>query len=485
MVQAVKPALWTEDEERRLLALLAYEQSVPSLHEHILSVSPTLPPPPHLAPLLALWERTRHEQVYAIIEMPPRHAKTTTARHGFSWRMTYDPGLHYAYITYGDNLTRKTSRVVRQLVRRSDVGLNPEAQLVEHWETLAGGSFKATTIGGELTGHGIDGVAVIDDPHKNREQAESIRLRDRVWDWFKDTFWSRLEGNASVFVIQTRWHHDDLVGRLLEGFEDPETGKPIKFERLRLPALCDDPDTDPLGREMGQALWEVRFPKSKLAQTRAVMGEYGWWALFMQDPRLRGDALFGEDPGRFRLDDWELDGHRIVISVDPAATESTRADYTAVLVLAAKGWGSEMRVWILDHFHRQLSIPKGVRVLKRFQERYWGVAVACESVGAFHAVPDMLEEEDPTLQVLRIKPLGDKFTRAQPASSAWAGGRILVPIDRPWAKPLLARLKLFTGVGTDAHDDEADALSNGFNTLFAADEPRRPSVVRREDLPYG
>lgn len=474
---------WKAEDELRLTELLRYEDQLPRLEDYIVRVNPRLPPPPHLMPLIDVWERTRYERVLAVVEMPPRHAKTTTCCHGLAWRIEGDPALRHAYCTYGDALALEKSRTVRRLVTGSGIKLAGDQANLHHWKTEEDGGLVATGVGGPLTGKGIDGVAVVDDSIKNRKEAESRLVRDGVWDWFTDVVWTRLEDDASVIVPQTRWHKDDLVGRLLEGFEDPGTGAVVQFERIKLPAVCDDED-DLIGREFGEALWPERFPLEKLAGIRAILGDYSWYSLYQQDPRVKGDRLFRVEPSRFRLDNWELDGHRVIIVCDPAATAKTTADYSVILVMAAKGFGPNMEAWVIDHFRAQVEVPVTCAKLKAFQSAYWGVAIGVEAVGGFKAIPQMLKAEDSSLRLLEIHPLGDKFTRAQPVASAYNAGRLHVPIDRPWAKTLLKEAEDFTGVN-DKTDDQIDTLAHGWNTLYAAKEPRRRGPRIASHLPFG
>ena len=473
---------WTNELEAELMALEGYELEAEGLDPYIRRITPRLPPPRHLAPLIEVLQRTRKGPVYAVVEMPPRHAKTTTAVNALSWRLMLDPSLHYAFIAYAEALSLTKSRAVRRQAIHSGVELASDAKNVHHWETKEGGSFLATSIGGSITGKGITGVAVVDDPHKDRAEAESRLMRDRVWDWFTDTFWTRLEDSASVIVIQTRWHKDDLVGRLLDGFEDPETGEKIEFERIRMPALAED-DDDPLGREIGEALWPERFPAKKLHGIRSIMGQYGFSALYQQRPIAKGTQLFGDEVSRFKLAEWKLDGHRVIIACDPAASEKTSADYSVIVVIAAKGYGADMQAWVIDLWRGQVQTPDLVKRLKVFQTKYWGVGVGVEAVGGFKAVPQMLKAEDPTLKVIEITPIGDKWMRAQPVASAWGEGRFHVPLDVPWAKKYLAELWDFTpGASVD---DQVDATSHGWNRLFL-DAPKRIRGARRERRrPFG
>ena len=473
--------MWTPELEAELLALEGYEQNVEGLDPYIRRITPKLPPPRHIDPLVKLWERTRTESVYAVVEMPPRHAKTTTAVNGLSWRLMLDPCQHYAFIAYAEALSLKQSRAVRRQAQHSGVQLRDDAKNVHHWETEEGGSFLATSIGGALTGKGITGVAVVDDPHKDRAEAESVKIRDKIWDWFTDTFWTRLEESASVIVIQTRWHKDDLIGRLLKGFSDPETGEKVDFERIRLPALAEI--DDPLGRDVGEALWPERISKKKLHGIRSIQGDYGFSALYQQNPISKDAQLFGDHPSRFELDAWKLDGHRLIVMCDPAASEKTSADHSAVLVLAAKGFGEFMEVWVVDHLREQISIPKLVKKLKLFQKRWWGVAVGIEAVGGFKAVPQMLQAEDTTLKVLEVTPMGDKWTRAQPVSSAWNENRFHVPIDREWSKGLIKEATSF-GVGSKV-DDQVDCMAHGWNVLFQAKAARKRGARRDRSRAFG
>jgi predicted phage terminase large subunit-like protein len=473
-------AEWTAESETRLAELLTYEDGAETLTENILRVSPRLPPPAHLEPLIALIERTRHERILAVVQMPPRHAKTTTGLHGLSWRMGLDPSLRNAFIAYAESLSLEKSRICQRLAQAGGVPLGG-SQSAHFWETKFGGSFLATSIGGGITGKGIDGIAWIDDPHKDRAEAESRTMRDRVWDWFTDTFWTRMEDNGSVLVVQTRWHKDDLAGRLLKGFEDPETGETVQFEEISLPALAEK--DDPMGREVGEALWPERYPRKKLLAARSIMGPYGFSSLYQQRPQAKGKQIFSDYPARFEMDKWDLDGHRVLIVCDPATSEKTSADHTVIGVVAAKGYGEEMEAWVLDWDRGQWETPAVVKMLKHFQTRWWGVAVGVEAVAGFKGVPQTLRAEDPSLKVLEIIPVGDKWLRSQNAASAWTEGRYHIPVDRPWAKPLIAEATDFTPRASV--DDQIDVLAHAWNTLFSAKAPRKRGPRRANHLPFG
>lgn len=459
---------YTAEDQARYLELLRWEYGGESLRQYMARVSPHLKPVRHLEPVLDVFERTRRERVRAIIAMPPRHGKTATALHGVAYRVHRDPVLRHAYATYGDSLSVSGSRTMRRIAKFGGVDLAKDAAALHDWRTEHDGGVLATGVGGPLTGKGVTGIALIDDAFKNRKEAESKLRRDNVWEWFTDVVWTRLEDDASCIVIGTMWHPDDLINRLLtRGAE--EDGVP--FELIRLPARAEANDL--LGRAVGDPLWPEKFGDRKLRDIEKVLGAYSWASLYQQRPRPRGTTVFAE-PGRFKLADFRLDGHRLCVCADPAATARTTSDYTAALVLAVRGFGANETGWLLGHIRGQWEIPdnpheQSIGVVSRLRhlQQQWGVAVVVEAVAGFKAVPQMLRAVDPNLRVVEAPAVVDKFTRAQPAAAAWNSGRLLVPTDAPWSAALIKRMQAFTG-NDDPEDDEVDALSHGWNALHSA-----------------
>jgi len=487
-------ATYTTSDESRLLELLRWEEQGETLREFIGRVSPHLPSLRHLQPVLDVFERTRRERVLAVIAMPPRHGKTVTALHAVAWRILRDPVLRHAYATYGSSLSLAGSRAARRIALAGGVDLAKDAAALSDWRTEQDGGLLATGVGGPLTGRGITGIALVDDTLKNRKQAESRRIRDDTWEWFTDVVWTRLEGNASCIAIGTMWHPDDLLCRLLTRGAGADG---VRFELVRLPAIADE-EQDLIGRALGAALWPERYGLEKLAEIRTLLGEYSFASLYQQRPRPRGSRVFGE-PGRFRLADFRLDGHRVCICADPAATASTQSDHSAALVLAMKGEGVNERGWIIGHLRGQWEIPdnpheidketgvqgtRGVVSRLRVMQLEWGgVAVVVEAVAGFKAVPQMLRAIDPNLRVVEAPAVVDKFTRAQPAAAAWNSGRLMIATDAPWAAAMIKRFQAFTG-NNDPDDDEIDACSHGWNAMhIATDESDRSGA--RSPNPFG
>lgn len=440
--------------EADLRARLARLAGGERLEAFIRRISPTMPPAAHMAPLIKLIERSRLEPVRACVSWPPRHGKTSTLLHGIAWLIERNPADTCAFAAYGDALARSKSRVARRAALEARVPLAEDSASVSEWRTKAGGGLLATGVGGPLTGQGITGLLVVDDAVKNRAEADSPTFRDTTWEWFNEVAITRLQRGASVIVSGTRWHDDDLIGRL-----ERKGG----WEMVRLPALAEA--GDPLGRAVGDPLWPEQFPAEALEAIRAQIGEWSFAALYQQRPQPRGAAVFGPAIYFDPAEAWS--GYRVVIGADPAATESTRADHSVAVVLAVKGYGPTSVGRVLEVVREQVKIPAFVRTLRALSERHGNAPIAVEAVGGFKAIPQLLAELDPRLRLLEVKMTGDKFVRAQAVAAAWNAGRVQIPRGARWAPEVVAEIAEFTGAG-DRHDDVPDALAHAWNAAASS-----------------
>ena len=458
----------------RLAQLLRKRGSARDLHAFVGWVTPHHPALPHMQPIIDLVAAARRARwghpIRACVSMPPRHGKSETLFNGLAWWMADMPGDMHAYLTFNDETATSQSRKIRQRAQDGGVHLSQEMANLREWRTTSGGGLYASGVGRAITGRGITGLAVVDDPFADREDADSKRKRDNVWEWFTSVVMTRLE-HASVMVVHTRWHEDDLIGRLAAG-QDPR----FRWDIINLPAIAGP--EDPLGRQPGEALWPEERPLSMLEEHRSL-DAFNFEALYQGQPRPRGARVFG--PPHYHEPNFELTGYRITLTADPAASEKTTANYSAALALATKGYGAAMEGRVLNVYHRQVTIPELVRDLMTFSAAHGNAEIAVEAVGGFKAIPQMLREIDPAIRVREIRPLGDKFQRAQPAASAWNAGRLTVPRSAPWLKAFLAEVCSFTGVH-DAADDQVDVLAHAWNeadqqVVFTA--PNRPILPRR------
>jgi predicted phage terminase large subunit-like protein len=438
------------------------------LADFIKRVTPRYPLPRHLVPFANILSRARTEQVRACVSMPPRHGKSETIFNALAWWMRYAAADTHAYVSYNSGQATSQSRKIRQRAIDGGVVLSRDMANLGEWRTSRGGGLFATGVQGALTGKGVSGLAIVDDPFSGLVEAQSPSVRRNVWDWFTGTLMARLE-HASVIVCHTRWHEDDLIGRLAkEG-----------WFVLNLPALAEH--DDPIGRAFGEPLWPEERSLEQLLEKKRI-DEFVFAALYQGQPRPRGHTVFSREPPRFDLSTFDPTGWRIYLIGDPAATDDTSGDYSALMALAVQGEGDKQRGRVLDVWRRQVTVPAFCAEAVRFQERHGGAPLGIEAVGGFKAVPQIIRAVNEHLRIREIHPVGDKFTRAQPVATAWNDGRIEVPLHAPWVNEFLQEVMAFTGI-SDAYDDQVDVLGHGWN--MAAREPAAPSFSRPAGVGLG
>lgn len=386
-----------------------------------------------------------------IISMPPRHGKTELASIRFApWIMTRRPGVSVISATYAGEFAEELGRKARAVLESPLYGalwprsrLKSDNRAVSRWQNVSGGSYYGVGVGGPLTGRGAD-VLLIDDPHKNREEAESQTMRERVWDWFRSTAFTRLEKNGAVVIIMTRWHEDDLVGRCIDSGED--------WRVLSLPAVAE---ADEPNRGAGEALWGEKYDTDVLAAIRRTVGEREWAALYQQRPAPLEGGLF--KPDRLGVIDAEPAGAKWIRSWDLGATEDG-GDPTAG---ARLGQLPDGRFVIGDMVRGKLK-PEDVDATL--------VATASRdgSGTEIHIPQDPGQAGKSQVQYLtrklagyRVKSspeTGSKVLRAEPLAAQVNVGNVVM-VRGPWNQALIDELRVFPN---GSHDDQVDALSRGF-----------------------
>lgn len=440
------PRALTEAEALELEALLTAQFGGPTLDAFIREHWPHQPPPRHIAPLLAMFERARRSPVQLCLSLPPGHAKTLTIKRAIAWWLSHTPADLCVYATHSADKAHSESRRIRAMARDVGVVLAEDMANVHEWRTKYDGGLVAAGMKG-LTGHRVQGLLVVDDPYQDRTEAESRVNNEAVWEWFGTVADTRRE-SASIIVVHTRWTPNDLIGRL---------AKMSDWEVINLPAIADE--GDPLGRAPGEALWPELYPIEKLESIRrGPLGEWGFGALFQGRPTPRGLRVFGDAHHYTSLPS----GLRYVVGCDPAATASTRADWSVAVVLGVQSRGPQSIGYVVDVVRKQCEIPDFVGTLRTLSERHGHARVVVESVGGFKSVPQLLRKLDSRLRVQEARLQGDKFVRAQNVAAAWNSGRLVVPESAPWLADFIAECCDFTGAG-DAHDDQVDALAHAWN----------------------
>lgn len=404
-------------------------------------LSPHLDAPLHLDPYITELESALGASLNVVFHAPPQHGKTEATKHGFiSWAIKR-PGLRHAYSTYNQDRSNEVSDDVKALAFEAGLGPTGNKKLLKF---DGGTAIKFTSVGGSLTGAPIDGVHVIDDPVKDREEAESPRFRDRAYNWITDVAQTRRHPGSSCILMMTRWHHDDLAGRCI---------KRMGWRYIRLPAVCDGPK-DPLGRKVGEALWEARRPLSFLKDFQ--VNAFTWSALYQGQPKPRGQAVF-RDPAF-----WQKlpDNFRPGYGADLAYTEKTQADWS----IAFRMYRNENLYYIVKGLRRQLPAPEFCAQLKRMHKEQPGPMLWYGS-GTEKGVSQFIRKNIPALRFKQVTT--DKFIRAQDVAAAYNDGRVLWPAKDDgagWIDEAIEVVSNFTGV-KDPQDDDVDALAAGFDVL--------------------
>ncbi len=233
---------------------------------------------------------------FNIITMPPRHGKSfLISKWTPVWFLDNFPHKKIIMCGYGASFAADWGREVRNLTSihqaRLRYTLSDDSKAQNKWNTVEGGGMRTAGVGGDITGKGAD-ILILDDVIKNYDEAESFTFREKVWNWYTSTARTRLEPGGCIFVLMTRWHEDDLVGRLLS----PEYGVAQDWNVLDLPAICEGPGDpcwsgrpDPIGREPGDALWPARYDRQALDLLKRSVTDENWFSLYQQHPaRLAG-----------------------------------------------------------------------------------------------------------------------------------------------------------------------------------------------------
>lgn len=422
--------------------------------------------PPHIrlinSKLLALAGRAIR---FLIVTVPPRHGKSELISKYFpAWYVGMFPDHRVMLVSYEHEFAAGWGRRSRDLLglygNRFGVSVREDVAARNQWETTAGGGMVTAGIGGGVTGRGAD-VIIVDDPHKNAEDALSQTMREKVWDYWQSTLYTRLEPNGVVVFVQTRWHEADLTGRAL-------TEGSLPWDVVNLPALALDDDA--VGRAPGEALWPERYDAAALHQMRANMHAYWWSALYQQSPVPLGDTMFrpnwmghfSEMHGIYML--WQPGATSPLLysksrcqhfgMMDLAASTKTTADYT---VLTSFALTPDSHLLTLHVDRRRLEGPDQVPMMREAIKRHSLSFVGVENVA--YQLTLIQAGRRAGLPIRAIKADGDKVSRALTASALQEGGKLFVPkAGAHWLADFERELYAFP---TAPHDDQVDTVAFG------------------------
>lgn len=429
-----------------------------------------------------------------IISEPPRHGKTEEVSRLFpSWLLGRQPDKRVILTSYGADLAQDDSKAVRRYVTSeryravfgdlsavdTPVMLSDESRSMAGWELAEPhrGGVVAAGIGGGITGKGAH-LLVVDDPFKNREEAESEAYRKRVMTWYQSSAYTRLEKGGAVVITHTRWHPDDLVGQLLQAMasdpladqwtvlylpaialeekEYPKSDEELKEMMLRGKWL---PREDALGRKAGEALWEEKFSKDALERIRVNIGDYDFDALYQQLPDSESGGFFSE--GDFVIVDEAPKGLQWYRYCDLALGRTARSDRNSS---GATALDKDGNLYVRDMLHVReldefLAQVKSWMVSDLERGTIWGI----EDV-AMQAVVMREFMRDPKLAAVAVRPVtpnGSKMDRARPVQTRGRQGKVYL-VRGTWNRDFINQAIQFPH---GAHDDMVDSVSGGVQMI--------------------
>ena len=297
-----------------------------------------------------------------MIFMPPRHGKSEfISKYYPAWYLGVHPDRRIILASHTARLAQRFGGAARNLVTeygKDDFGIEVDtgSSAKGDWSLkppFTGGMLTAG-VGGDITGRGAD-LFIIDDAFKNAEQAISPVYRDNVWEWWQSTASTRLEPNATVIIMFTRWHEDDLAGRLLHAAEIGE-GEP--WTVISLAAIAEDDDL--MGRQPGEALWPERFDTDSLENIRLNKTSYWWSSMYQQRPGRYGNPAWPESYFNdiyAEEEEWPSEFQASVIAIDPSkGKDQKKSDFCAMVFLGiAKG-----KLWVEARMKR-IATPQIVK----------------------------------------------------------------------------------------------------------------------------
>ncbi len=391
-----------------------------------------------------------------IINIPPQHGKTEQVTIRFPLYVFENiPDFRLIQGAYNqgkaNTYSRKTKRLVKDnpLIAIDRFGKDTESE----WEILGGGRYLARGVGAGTTGEPADGE-IIDDPIKNKEEAMSETYRERTWGWFKEEMYTRLQQDSWLIIILTRWHHEDLVGKIMN---DPELAK--NYTVLSLEATCEDEENDPLGRKNGEALCPERFDEEALADKKLLLGDR-YEALYQQRPGAKdGDIV---KMSWFNIyEKLPTDFIRIVQAWDTARKDKERHDYSVCTTFGQRPNGD---IYILDVFRERLIYPN-LKASAKFQIHNHNPSnVIIEDEGHGTALSQELNLDAMIRAIIHAVGTGgiNKTIRLSIEMDAVEAGNVYVPQFAPWLGPWQAELPQ---IPNGKFDDQGDSLAIGLKWL--------------------
>ena len=418
-----------------------------------------------------------------IVTLPPRHGKTELiSRRFIPWLLGRQPHRNIIFATYNEPFSQDIgsdcrnimqSPTFKQVFPRFRFRLGGTSK--EKLQAAEGGMAAFVGRGGSITGRGAD-ILIIDDPIKDSEEAQSPALRQKLWEWFTQVAMTRLMTKfASVVVVHTRWHEDDLIGRITDPtnpcYSEEEAAK---WKIINLPAIAGE--NDPLGRQPGEALWPERFDLDFLNAAK-TLDPKGFSALYQQRPTPEdGDLFRAEWLVSYEKSDLPSDLRIYAASDHAIGEDKTRNDATVMIVGGVDRYGD---IYILDVWWEKAGADKQVEAMLRLAKQWKPLLWFAEKGHISKAIGPFLrkrmQETQTWFSVEEVTPIGNKVQRAQSIMGRMSMKKVKFPKHAPWVMQAREELLKFPNA---RHDDFVDALAW---LGRAVDRMAVPSAARPRD----
>lgn len=409
-----------------------------SLLSYAMLVDPSYEAPQHIMKLAkALMDVESGDVKRLIVTIPPRHGKSRLVSQLFpAWYLGRNTNKYIITATYGQELSDDFGRKVRDQLRDPlfkavfpDCIMRGDTSASNRFETTQGGQYFAVGVGGPITGRGAH-VLLIDDCLKNREEADSRAVRDKVNDWYGSTAYTRLMPGGSVIIVMTRWHEEDLVGYVLEHNQHED------WHVIDMPAVSE-----------GEALWQDRYTFEDMMRIKGTLSEYDWQCLYMQDPIPR--------EGHIIKAEWlhegvpkEGDIAAKYMAIDPAISKKETADETALSVWGV-GYGDPAKYYELETVYGHFDLHQIIETALGLFNKHNCVQFGVESVAFQKSLADIFQRQG--LPCVALPADGDKVRRLMSVQHLFSQGRCYVNTPK-----LRKQLLRFRGENT-GEDDLLDA----------------------------
>lgn len=413
-----------------------------------------------------------------MIFMPPQHGKSELVSRRFpAYCLGRNPDARVAACSYSSDLAQQFNRAVQRIVDSDDYRdvfpatcLNGKRIVTDargaylrnsdSFEIVGRtGQYHSVGVMGPLTGKSVD-IGIIDDPVKDQVEASSETFRNRLWEWYNDVFCTRLHNGSRILLTMTRWHEDDLAGRIMAAERE-------KWRIIKYPAIREDmtDPTDP--RNLGDALWPEKHSAERILEQKRI-SERTYASLYQQRPAPMEGGLFKRVWFKTWVELPELD--RVILSWDCTFQEQGSS------FVVGQAWGKAgANAFLLDQMRGKWDFPDTVRKIRELRNRFpMSREILIEAKANGQAIIDTLRNEIPG--IIAITPHESKEARASAVSYAVEGGNVYLPpiTEAPWIDEALHELTVFPN---GANDDIVDCLTQALERMFGRNVARALRVA--------